>query len=294
MAIHSMTGHGRGAAAARGITMAVELTAVNHKQFDCRLQVPPVLEAMVGRLREQIHECVARGSVMCRVTLDLSPRLRRQEVGLDPVLAAAWVRCLRQSARRLKVKDDLAISHLVTLPGVVRARNLDNHLPPVVALVTQSLARALQALIRMRACEGQVLARDLRTRLGRLRACVRRIARRAPAVTARYRRQLHRRLQEAGIVCPDQDGRLAKEIALFADRADIAEEITRLHSHLEQALAGLHADTPVGRTLDFLLQEMFREINTIGSKANDRLIAGQVIHGKAELERIREQAQNIE
>jgi len=158
----------------------------------------------------------------------------------------------------------------------------------------KALHAALAQHGRMRLREGQVLARDLRGRLGHLHRALKTIRAQAPEVTAQYRRTLLERLEQAGVGVNVDDPQILREIALFADRSDISEEITRLDSHLTQASRSLASAEPVGRSLDFLVQEMFREVNTIGSKANDLMIAQQVIEAKTELERIREQVQNLE
>ena len=145
----------------------------------------------------------------------------------------------------------------------------------------------------MQAREGRALGRDLAARLAQLRALTARIERRAPEIAQAYRQALLKRIRDAGVDVPADDPRLLKEVAVFADRSDIAEELTRLRSHLGQSAAVLKAGGLTGRTLDFLVQELFREINTVGSKANDRFVAAEVVRFKTELERIREQVQNI-
>ena len=293
MSIQSMTGYGRGAAVARGIKMMVELKSVNHRQFDCRIDLPPPLGACEIDVREQIHAVIARGSVTCRVSMDVSPSVRHKSALVDEALARAYLTRLRQVAARLGLKDDLQAGCLLNLPEVVRFTSSENNLRPCRSLIRSGLTRALQALNTMRKREGQVLARDITGRLNRLRAMSARIGRRAPNVASRYRHALLKRIRASGLNLNMKDPRLLKEIAIYADRADISEELTRLGSHWRQCGVVLAAGALAGRTLDFLVQELLREINTIGSKANDRLIAGEVIRFKAELERIREQVQNI-
>jgi len=156
------------------------------------------------------------------------------------------------------------------------------------------LRKAITGLVRMREKEGRFLANDLGERLGLLETGLDQIRKSAPEIVKRYREQLHARVKEAGLEIPVDDERLLKEVVFFADRCDISEEITRLASHLKQFRDCLKSNEPVGRTLDFLAQEMGREINTIGSKANAAEISQQVVKMKAELEKIREQVQNIE
>lgn len=289
-----MTGYGRGEAASRGIKVTLELKSVNHKQFDCRVDLPPFLQAMEIAVREQIHEQVARGGVTCRISMDMSPVLRKQAATVDEALARTYIARLRGAARRLALRDDLGAAALMRLPDVVRFDNPERAVRMSRTLVVRSLKQALRTLRVMRRREGVALRRDITARLGRLHKRVTRIERRAPGVVRHYRQLLLRRIRKSGLNLNAGDPRLLKEVAVYADRADISEELTRLCSHLRQCRAVLADGKLAGRPLDFLVQELFREINTIGSKANDRLIAGEVIQFKAELERMREQAQNIE
>lgn len=289
-----MTGQGRAELAAGGVKVAVELRAVNHRQFEVRLDLPPALAAIENDLRARLHARIARGYVTCRVQLDVSGAIRREGCRVDNDLAAALVGRLRQMGKKLGLKDDLTISALISVPGLVTGADVAAKLKMAGAQARKCLDLALKSFLAMRTVEGRELGRDIQARLRVLCGVVDRIAGRAPAVAETYRQALLARLQKAGVPLSQGDDRLIREVALFADRADITEETTRLRSHLKQARAHLAAATPVGRTLDFILQEMFREINTIGSKANDVIIAGLAVKAKAELERIREQVQNVE
>ncbi|MFM1769172.1 MAG: hypothetical protein RJA22_1701, partial [Verrucomicrobiota bacterium] len=210
-------------------------------------------------------------------------------------LAKTYAAELRQLARALKLPDDLSIDTVVRAPGVIETESAVSDPEAFWPAVQKSLEHALAALLKMRSREGQSLRKDLTERIGALRQSVARVGRQAPAVQERYREQLLARVKAAGLgdLAPDDD-RILKEIVLFADRSDISEELTRLQSHFRQFDDCLKATEPVGRTLDFLAQEMNREINTIGSKANDAAISREVVILKTELEKFREQAQNIE
>ncbi len=301
MAIYSMTGYGRGQAAARGTRAVVELKTVNHKQFDCRLELPPELAMLEADVRDQIHAAVARGHVLCRIQVESSAGGRRRAAVVDGAVARAYLAGARRMARRLGLRDDLTAGSLLGLPRVVRYEDGGHNLRTCRALVGRALRRALRALRAMQGREGAALARDLLARLKTLRALAGRIARRAPEVARTYQAALRRRIAAAGLDLESGDPRLLKEVALFADRADVGEELTRLGSHLGQcrtliATGKFDRGEPegrAGRTLDFLIQELFREINTLGAKANDGPIAAAVVRFKTELERIREQAQNI-
>lgn len=289
-----MTGHGRAELASGGVKIAVELRAVNHRQFEARLDLPPLLTAIENDVRARLHERIARGYVTCRVQLDVSAAIRREGCRVDYDLAAALVGRLRQTGQKLGLKDDLTVSALLNIPGLVTSADVSAKLAKIGPQVIKCLDKALKAFLAMRAVEGRELERDIQARLRVLSGIVDWIVGRAPEVAATYRQALQARLQKAGVALSQGDDRLIREVALFADRSDITEEATRLRSHLKQAREHLAAVVPVGRTLDFILQEMFREINTIGSKANDAAITGRVIKAKAELERIREQVQNVE
>ncbi len=295
-----MTGHGRAELASGGVKIAVELRAVNHRQFEARLDLPPVLTAIEADVRARLHERIARGYVTCRVQLDVSARTRRAAFHVDYDLAAAFVGRLRQAGQKLGLKDDLTVSALLSMPGLVTSADVPVKLDKFAPQAIKCLDQALKSFLAMRAVEGRELGRDIQARLRVLGGIVDRIAGRAPEVAETYHQALLARLQKAGVPLGQGDDRLIREVALFADRSDITEEVTRLHSHLKQAreqlasVAPAASATPVGRTLDFILQEMFREINTIGSKANDADTSRMVIKAKAELERIREQVQNVE
>lgn len=292
--IRSMTGYGRGESVSAGIRVETELSSVNRKQLETRLNLPRSLAAFESRLVELVQETLSRGQVSGSVTLHVSSQARRRGVRLDRALASAYVRDLRSTASALKLRDDLAASILLQLPDVVRHHDAEEDTEAIWTVVRRAFRAALVQLVAMREREGVSLSADIAERLTRLDDVLDPIRRAAPSVTARYREALTGRLKRAGVPFAPNDAQLLKEVTLFAERSDIAEEVTRLGSHLRQARGLLKSREPAGRTLDFLAQEMFREINTIGSKANDVRITRQVIRFKTELERIREQVQNIE
>ncbi len=294
MSIRSMTGHGRGQAAGGGLRVEVEISTVNRRQLDIQLTLPPPLRLLESRIQDEIAKSVARGRVLAEVVVQGTDRVKREAIRVNQDLARAYVDALRGAAKKLSLRDDLGVSELARLPGVLHYEPLDEDIRKAWPLVEQAVARALTALQRMRSREGAALRRDLSRRVDTLAAAVVVIRRAAPQVTARYRDTLRERLAKAGLVAEGMDERLQRELILFADRCDIAEELTRLDSHLAQARTLLGQAEPAGRSLDFLAQELFREINTVGSKANDAAIAAQVVAFKAELERLREQVQNVE
>ncbi len=294
MAIRSMTGHGSAEVASKSGTASIEMSSVNHKQLDLRLvaqSLSPVLEAGIA---ERIRRRIGRGSVTCRVRLECAAGAGAFAAIIDEELAAAYAKRLKRLSGRLKMEYGLSMADIAALPGVCRVRSPDGAFPDSVKLLFRCLDRALSALVGMRIAEGDSLRADLERRLAALEEITARIAARAPLVPAMQAKALRKRIDALGADVNDDDPRLAKEVAFFADRSDISEELTRLRSHLKQTRGKLSASVPVGRTLDFMVQEMNREINTIGSKANDGKIAADVILFKAELERAREQVQNVE
>ncbi len=294
MSLRSMTGYGRGQAAVGGISATVEISAVNRKQLDIQCSLPRGMSALEVRVLEAIQSQVARGRLSIDVTIDWAGVARRKAVRLDEPLAAAYLEALRSGARSLNIKDDIGMKALIQLPDVIQLARPQEDLERAWKPIERALRLALKDFSAMRAREGRVLQQDLVKRIGLLEKLVKAITARAPAVTRNYRKKLHARLKQAGFDALADDDRVLREIALFADRCDITEELTRLESHLEQARRMTRARAATGRSLDFLAQELFREINTVGSKANDSVILQRVVEFKTELERIREQVQNIE
>jgi len=290
-----MTGRGTGTATSRLARVEVELSSVNRKQLDVNVGLPRPMASLESRVQGQIQQAVSRGRITGEIRVIWAETAPASTLRVDTRLARSQVDALRATARKLKLPDDLQASVLLTLPGVVSFDRDGGNPEALWPLLRKALAAALTGLKDMRRKEGMVLRRDLRARIKTLKTLARAIGARAPAVVKIYRRNLLKRI---GAVLPASDlaadERLLREIALFADRSDITEERVRLDSHLQQADQLLKTGGVVGRALEFLIQEMGREINTIGSKANDGLITKQVIAFKTELERIREQNQNIE
>lgn len=295
MSLMSMTGRGTGAAAGRLARVEAELSSVNRKQLDVNLNLPRFLAAFESRVQETIQRALSRGRVTGEIRVTWTEAAQAASVRVDAGLARAHVAALRKTAKELGLPDDLKASALLALPDVVVFERGAREVAALGPVVDKALGAALAHLQAMRKKEGAALGRDLRMRLKQLAALANEIGARVPAVAETYRANLLKRLATA---LPGAelaaDERVLKEIALFADRSDITEEQVRLDSHLKQAAGLLQTGGVVGRTLDFLVQELGREINTIGSKANDGEITRRVIAFKAELERIREQVQNIE
>ncbi len=290
-----MTGYGRGDCSQDGFKIAVELSSVNRKQTEISVNLPHEMEVLEAQIRDRINRHVARGRVTVRVSLHAGVSKSAARMHLNVPLAKAYARELTRLAKQLRLPGPVTLDQVARAPGVVQTDEelaVDEDFWPAVE---KALKKALSQMVKMREREGAHLAQDLAIRIAVMQQAAVRVQKQAPTVAERYRRQLIERIKSADLEAPGaEDERLLKEVVYFADRSDITEELTRLQSHFQQFEDCQKSKEPVGRTLDFLAQEMNREINTIGSKANDSLISHEVVTLKAELERFREQAQNVE
>ena len=293
MALKSMTGFGEGAASANGVCVVAEVSSVNRKQLDVNINLPRNLVALDAQVQGRVRREFSRGRISGIVRVEAADGAAGT-VKIDAKLAAQYVEGIRAVAKKLKLADDLGAETIARLPGLVSVEQEKLDADHVAAVLGEALDKALRGLAKMRTAEGRALAADLRARLALLEELMKSIRAASSNVVESYRAKLFQRLEDAGLADLAADERMVKEIAIFADRCDISEELTRLKSHLAQARKLLRSTEPVGRTLDFLCQELFREINTVGSKANEVGITRQVVAFKTELERIREQVQNIE
>ncbi|MBI5386633.1 MAG: YicC family protein [Verrucomicrobia bacterium] len=290
-----MTGYGCGEASQDGWKVTVELSSVNRKQSEIAVNLPRELEVLEAQIRDEINRRIARGRVTVRLTLHASDEVSANRVRVNASLARAYARQLRDLAKQLKLSGDLTIETLVRAPGVLESEDDVSDAEEFWPAVEAALKSALGMMMKMREREGTHLAKDLAKRISTMRKSAAQVAKQAPQVQKRYREQLLDRVRKAGLPAEAvEEERLLKEVVLFADRSDISEELTRLQSHFSQFDDYAKSAEPVGRTLDFLAQEMNREINTIGSKANDSLISREVVVLKTELEKFREQSMNVE
>jgi uncharacterized protein (TIGR00255 family) len=291
----SMTGYGRGECARDGFKITVELGAVNRRQSEISVNLPRELELLESQVRDAINAQVARGRVTARITIHAAEGKSSARMHINLPLAKSYATELARLAKQLKLSGEVSLDQILRAPGVFQTDEELVEAESIWPAVEKALKPALAALVKMRVREGAHLAQDLSTHIVVMKKSVEQIQKQAPTTAENYRRQLLERIKSAGIenIAPD-DERLLKEVILFADRSDISEELTRLQSHFQQFEDCRKAREPVGRTLDFLAQEMNREINTIGSKANDAVIAREVVTLKAKLEKFREQAQNVE
>jgi uncharacterized protein (TIGR00255 family) len=290
-----MTGYGWGECAQDGLKVTVEISSVNRRQSEISVNLPRELEVLEAQIRDEINARVARGRLTARVSLHAAEGKESARIHLNQPLAKAYVREFRRLAKDLALAGSVTLDLVLRAPGVLDSDEELGDAEHFWPAVQKALRRALEMLVKMRGREGANLRQDLVARVAAMRRSVARVEKQAPQVAKRYREQLLERVKTAGLteVHIDEE-RVTKEVVYFADRSDISEELTRLRSHFQQFEDCLKTDEPVGRTLDFLAQEMNREINTLGAKANDSLISREVVILKAELEKFREQVQNVE
>lgn len=295
--IQSMTGFGRATRESEGVRIEVEARSVNHRHLDLRIRLPRLLADREQALKKRVGGELSRGKVDVTVTLVLAAGATRLEI--DESIVAQYV----EAARRLREEhalddDDLEVSALLSLPGVTQLVETELDPEALGEPLSAALAEAIAGLCAMRAAEGESLAAEFEGRLARVAELADRFEARSGEVVEAAKQRLQKRAeqikQEVGLL---DEARLHQEIVIAADRLDITEELVRLRSHVDQfreTLASAGPGEPVGRRLDFLLQELGREANTVGSKASDAPLAQDVVELKTELERIREQVQNVE
>jgi uncharacterized protein (TIGR00255 family) len=292
-----MTGFGRASFQVGELAFDVELRSVNHRYLDARVRLPRPLAGFEGEVRARLQARLGRGKVDLSVTspaaASTAPRL---EIDLDA--ARHYLRAARELREREGVAGEVGVAELLGLPGVARFTEVEVPAESLREGLERAVDAALDAADEMRSREGAALERDLRERLARVEELALSVESRSDSVQKSVRERLRRRAeqlrQETGLL---DEARLHQEIVLAADRLDIAEELVRLRSHVEQfrrVLAEAGPGKPVGRRLDFLLQEFSREANTVGSKASDAPVAHWIVELKTEVERLREQVQNVE
>lgn len=291
--MNSMTGFGAATAPLNNASIRVEIGGVNRKQTEIAISLPRAWAELETRVRDLVAGCVSRGRVNITISLQ-SGTSGSGTLSLNKTKLANLLTCTDEIAATTGSKVDLTLDALLRL-GIIGEETEADITPDMAWNAAEPAIReALTAFLALRAQEGANMRADLLRRIDTLRGYREQLIERAAGVPARYREQLLKRLEESGLPIPADDERIIKEIALFADRCDVSEETTRLASHLDQFVKICDKPEAVGRTLDFLCQEIFRELNTTGSKANDAALAQLVVTAKTELEKIREQVQNIE
>jgi uncharacterized protein (TIGR00255 family) len=290
----SMTGHGDAAGQSDRLSVAVEIRSVNNRHLKVSFRSPDAFLALESQVEKLIRQTLDRGSVT--VSLYVKRRDEQQLYQLEPEVLAGYWQQLQALAQQLGTNPPENLTALLALPGVVHEgerKSLEEQDWPIIA---ETISAALEKLQAFRLQEGAHMAEQLQQWLSDIENQVQIIAQRAPQIVADYRDRLLARLQELtkGVELSWSEPDVLRELSLFADRCDISEELARLGSHLQQFSTLLTVRESTGRKLDFLCQELFREVNTIGSKANDLLLSRHVVEIKAIIEKIRELVQNIE
>ena len=288
----SMTGYGRCHIEEDGREMTVEVKSVNHRFLDVSYRLSRALSFLDDAVRKGVGARLARGHVDVFVSY-ANHRQDAKEVRVDTALALAYQKAVGELSAALGRESDLPLSDYTRLPDVLTVQEREEDQQIVRSLFEKALSGALDALVLMREQEGERMRADILEKIGNIETVRSQIAGRAPLVVAEYRDKLHQRiaaLTEGEI----DEARLITEVAIFADRAAIDEELVRLLSHAGQIRQTVEMKEPVGRKLDFLVQELNREVNTIGSKASDTQITQWVVEAKGEIEKLREQVQNVE
>jgi len=291
--IKSMTGYGRGEWQAEGKRVEVEVKSFNHRYLDISPHLPRKLTPLEAQVRNFIKLRVSRGRIEVFVQIEESS-LGEQKLELDLSLAKDYHLALKALQEALGIPGEIRLETLANFREIFTRKEVETDPAKEWASLQMALERALDSLEGMRRSEGLILREDFLNRLQGLEQMVQRIEGKAPSTLQACRDRLAERVQELAGGMPVDDVRLAQEVAYLAERSDIAEELVRIRSHLTQFREMLDRSEPVGRKLEFLLQEVNREANTIGSKANDATIAQITVEIKSELERMREQVQNVE
>ncbi|MEN3002761.1 YicC/YloC family endoribonuclease [Dehalobacterium formicoaceticum] len=291
--VRSMTGYGRGAGSSANQMITVEAKSVNHRYLEIVVRMPKQLLPLEERIKKLVQEKVTRGRLDLFLTLEKTGD-QKNLVKVDKEIGLAYYKALKELSSLCQIGEEINLAQLAQMPGVIMIEEEKEDLEAMWPGIEEAVIQACQELVTMRTGEGEKLALDLKNRGRDILDYVRQIEERSPLVVQEYQEKLTQRVQELLGEIQIDESKLASEVAFFADRASITEELVRLKSHLSQMNLFLDSNDAVGRKLDFLVQEMNREINTIGSKGNDLAINRVVVEVKSELEKVREQVQNLE
>lgn len=290
--LRSMTGFGHCEYTENDITFTIEIKTVNHRYSDIFLRMPKHLSPFEELIRSLASAKIQRGKIDIYITYD-NKSSNLQEVKIDEGLAKAYCDALRKVTGSLGLRDDISVTSLARFPDILKVEKQENN-EEAGKILEKAFNFALEELIRMRTREGEKLKDSLLNNLSVIETYIGKIREKAPLVVKEYKEKLESRLSELIDLQRVDPGRIATEVALFADKCSIDEELVRLNSHIMQMREMLDEGSPVGKKADFLIQEMNREVNTIGSKASDIEITRNVVELKSEIEKLREQIQNIE
>ena len=291
--VKSMTGYGRAVETVNGREFTVEIRSVNNRYLDCTVKLPRTLSFAEDTVKQAVKTSISRGKVDVFVS-QRSEGMPEVTVSLNRDVAAAYIRAMRQMAEEFQIREDISVALVSQMSDVFTVDRPQVDEEQLLADLMQVVGHALEGYDAMRSREGEALKADLTGRGNTIRSLVSQVEEGNPQTVADYRTRLYQKLQEVLANTAIDESRILTEAAIFADKVAVDEETVRLRSHLEQMDSMLATGGPIGRKLDFLLQEMNREANTIGSKCTDLRLARVVVDIKAELEKIREQTQNIE
>ena len=291
--VKSMTGYGRAREMRNGRDITVEVRSVNNRYLDCTVKMPRAYIFAEDRMKARVQQAISRGKVDVFVTIDASAA-DAAVVAVNEPLARGYYDALTRLKTMFDLSGDITPEVLAKFPDVLAVTKAEEDVEAIAADICAVLDDALAAYNAMRAVEGGKLAADVAGRITTIEAVVGKVEERSPQTVAAYRQRLETKMQEVLQSTAIDESRILTEAAIFADKIAVDEETVRLRSHIAQLRAMLVSDEPVGRKLDFLIQEVNRECNTIGSKCNDLTIAQDVVNMKAEVEKIREQVQNME
>ncbi|MBQ4582294.1 MAG: YicC family protein [Oscillospiraceae bacterium] len=288
-----MTGYGRARETLNGRDITVELRSVNNRYLDCTVKMPRTYVFAEDAIKSRVQKAISRGKVDVFVTIDTTAA-DVSVVAVNEPLARSYYEALKSLKDTFALEGDITPMALAKFPDVLTVTRAEEDLEAVAADICTVLDKALEAYNEMRAVEGQRLAEDISGRVSTIESVVTKVEERSPQTVAEYRARLTAKMNEVLQSTTIDESRILTEAAIFSDKIAVDEETVRLRSHIAQLRTMLESDQPVGRKLDFLIQEVNRECNTIGSKCNDLTIAQDVVNMKAEVEKIREQVQNIE
>ena len=291
--IKSMTGYGRGEYVQEDRRAIVEISGVNHRYLDLNIRMPRAIMFLEDDVGKYIKGYVSRGKLDISITYD-SQAQEDISIGVNETLCSEYVKALRSIQKQFDLIDDISTTTIANLPDVILIQKNTDDKEASWLVIEKALQEATLSFNHMRKKEGSMLKKDLMVKSHKIKEIIDNIDKKSPLVVEQYKQRLHQKMTEAlGDVKVDLD-RLLMEVAIFSDRCSIDEELTRLYSHMDQLNSILNEAGVVGRKLDFLIQEINREVNTIGSKANDQIITKYVVELKSEIEKMREQVQNIE
>lgn len=291
--LKSMTGFGRSSLEKDGYGYSIEIKSVNHRYLDLSIKMPRSLSQLEDRIRKMVSENISRGKI--DIFINQNNYCRHDvEAKFNQALADSYINCLYKIKDSYNIRDDISVSLIARFPDIIAIEQKEENIETVWDIISEPLTKAIEMLIAMREKEGSKLYDDINNRCDNIFNNVLIIEQRAPIIVKEYREKLEARIKELIEDTKIDENRIALEVSLMADKLNIDEEIVRLKSHIHQMKDTLNMQEPIGRKLDFIVQELNREANTISSKANDLELVNIVLSIKNEIEKIREQIQNIE